>query len=567
MFDISIEKNVPATMRDGVVLRADIYRPQGAGPCPVLLLRGPYGKDSGALIGHFDVLDFVGKGIIVVFQDTRGRFSSDGEFEPWTFEARDGYDTVEWAARLPGADGSVGMFGGSYLGNTQWMAAMEQPPSLKAVMPMTTFSDPHDGLFSRGGALELGLSLPWSLTQGLDTVKRKHQGRLDTLGAAMSALISEIDDVTHKGYWELPAGSHPAFVRHDVRELGFEHAVADPGWDTACMVSGHYDSVQVPSLNVGGWFDMFCQGTLDNFVGMTTAQKPSNLIMGPWAHTSWGPQIGDTNFGIASSTELLGYRGRFADIQAQWFKDQLRTDAPTGDEGGLPPVLIFVMGTNVWREEQEWPLARTTFTPLYLRGGGTLSFEAPTDVEPADSYVYDSADPVPTVGGAAQLSGEFRAGQLNQAPVEARDDVLCYTTEVLKHDVEVTGRVTATICFQSDGAGTDWVVRMCDVDEAGTSRNVVDGVRRTSALPEGPMECDVDLWSTSHVFRAGHRIRVHVTSSSFPRWDRNPDDVAQGPSSPARISTKAVLHEPGRESRVVIPLIPGAPDDLLTPGT
>lgn len=557
MPEVNIEFDVPAKMRDGTVLRADVYRPGTDGPWPVLLSRLPYGKNQPATLSFVDPVSRAKRGFMVVVQDVRGRFASDGDWEPYTFEESDGYDTVGWAAALPGANGSVGMFGGSYFGNTQWMAALAKPPELKAIAPALTWSEPDDGLFARGGATELGITVPWSLVQGLDTVMRRHAA--DPAGGmqALGALLMELDNVATSAYWELPVGKHPAFVRHGIPELGFERSRREPEWTASCRVAGRHSELDLPTLNIGGWYDVYCQGTLDNFAAMREADSPATLIMGPWVHGSFAGQIGDVNFGIAASGDLVALRGSLTDLQSDWFERWMSADTEGDDalvKPELPPVLLFVMGTNEWREEQEWPLARAEDTDLFLRADGQLAHEPPGPDEGVDTFVYDPADPVMTVGGAHLLTSEFRPGPLDQATVEARSDVLVYSTDPLETDVEVTGRVRAVLHAVTDAPSTDWVVRLCDVDADGVSRNVVDGIVRVTS-PVG--EHGIDLWSTSYVFRAGHRMRVHVTSSNFPRWDRNlntgePND--RGTES--RPAQQTVGHSMAMPSRIILPIVP-----------
>lgn len=278
--------------------------------------------------------------------------------------------------------------------------------------------------------------------------------------------------------------------------------------------------------------------------------------MGPWTHTDHTGQVGDVNFGLAAGMDLIGFRGRFVDLQGAWFKQWLAPE--TNAAGlGLPPVLLFVMGTNEWREEQEWPPARAVDTDLFLRADGALAFDAPGAGESGDTYVYDPADPVPTTGGAhSMFSNEFPPGPLDQAPVEARSDVLVYTTEPLTEALEVTGRVRAFVHAATDAPSTDWVVRLCDVDPEGMSLNVVDGILRAQTTPGEFAEHAVDLWSTSYVFRAGHRLRVHVTSSSFPRWDRNlntGEPIDSG--TDFRPAHQEIAHDTARPSRLVLPVI------------
>jgi putative CocE/NonD family hydrolase len=545
--DVTIEYNVPATMRDGTVLRADVYRPTTRGPWPVLLTRHPYSKAAPSLWAKYEPVTLARNGFIVVMQDTRGRFESDGEWEPFTYEEQDGYDTVQWAAELPDSNGSVGMFGGSYLGNTQWMAALSKPPALKAIAPHVTWSDPDDGLFSRGGACELGLALPWALAQGMETQLRRYADDSAALGGALVALVQDLDAVATTGYWELPADRHPAIVRHGLQEMGYERSRRDPEWSATCRVADRHAEIDLPSLNFGGWYDCFSQGTLDNFIGMRAEGRPANLIMGPWPHSGLYSQVGDVNFGLNANGDLLGFRGRFPDIHVQWFRQWLAPDdADTvAPQAELPPVLLYVMGINEWREEQEWPLARAVDTQLFLRSDGRLSHNPPEADEGIDRYLHDPSDPVPTTGGAILMSSEYRMGPLDQVRVEARSDVLVYTSDPLDEDVEVTGRIRAVIHAATGAPTADWVVRLCDVDESGLSLNIVDGITRAVTSPGQFIEHTVDLWSTSHVFRAGHRMRVHVTSSCFPRWDRSLNRAEQ-----------QVAHEATRRSHLVLPIVP-----------
>ncbi|WP_045561701.1 CocE/NonD family hydrolase [Streptomyces sp. FxanaA7] len=560
MTEIRIEFDVPAEMRDGTVLRADVYRPGGSGPWPVLLSRLPYGKQMALAIAVLDPLAAARRGFMVVLQDTRGRFASEGEWEPWTHEENDGYDTVRWAAALPGANGSVGMIGASYFGNTQWMAALSKPPELKAIAPMVTWSDPDDGLWTRGGAIELGITAPWTLMMGADALMRRHGTDPAALVGGVGRLVEDFDGLADGGYGELPAGRFPAFVRHDLPELGYERSRREPEWARACRVEGRHDEVDLPTLQVGGWYDIFAQGTLDNFTAMRRAGRSATLIMGPWTHANQQHVIGDVNFGFGANSAFMGMRGPLHGLQLDWFQRTIGDGNGEEPEPDTGKVLLFVMGVNQWREETEWPLARAVDTDFHLRAEGGLTPEPPSAAERPEEFTYDPMNPVRTVGGALLLTDDFRPGPLDQTAVEAREDVLVFTTEPLAEDIEVTGRVKAVLFAATDGPSTDWVARLCDVDEHGVSRNVTDGVVRVrEATPGEPAEHVVDLWSTSIVFRAGHRIRVQITSSNFPRWDRNlntgePEESA----TEARVARQQVFHDPARPSRIVLPVVPRA---------
>ena len=557
MADVQIEFDVPVPMADGTVLRADVYRPAGSGPWPVLVQRTPYGKRSPVEMIKIDILTAVSRGYIVVQQDTRGRFASDGEWCPWEFERRDGRDTVAWAAALPGSTGEVGMFGGSYTGSTQWSAAIGGAPQLRAIAPQVTWCDPLDGLFQRGGALELGVNAAWTLMTGAAHLPRQHSG--EQLMSAFARLIADYDGLRDRTYWELPAGRLPAISRYGGPDIGTQRALEHPETAESSRVAGHHRDLKVPSFNVAGWYDIFLQGSLDNFTAMAANGVPSKLLVGPWTHESMAGlaqgRVGDVNFGLTASPALVAGSASLTELQLRWFDHWLQhRDTGILDE---PPVKIFVMGANVWRDEHEWPLSRAVDTAWYLRADGGLDRTAPEPEEGHDTYVYDPADPALTRGGTLVMSPEFPAGSFDQAATEQRPDVLIYTSEPLATDLEVTGRVRMTLFAATDAPSTDWVARLCDVDEQGVSRNVTDGILRIHAEPGAVGEHVIDMWSTSMVFRAGHRIRVHVTSSNFPRWDRN-TNTGEPPQNATtlRVAHQRIFHDGTRASRILLPLIP-----------
>lgn len=556
MTSATIEFDVAVPMRDGTTLSADVYRPGGNGPWPVLVQRTPYGKGSTmTLVAALDALRALRRGYIVVQQDTRGRFQSDGQWLPWAFERTDGYDTVEWAASIPGSDGKVGMFGGSYTGNTQWAAAVTRPPHLVAIAPQITWSAPEDGIFYRGGALELGLNVWWSLLQSLGQFPKVATSTED-LFARFGTAIHDFDNLAATTYWELPSGASPAIARTGLPDIGTQRGLTDVDSIDEARVEGRYGDVAVPSLNVAGWFDVFSQGTIDNYLGARAAGLNSRLIVGPWDH---GSAIGVTpghvagvNYGLRSIAP--GADGTMTGVQLDWFDHYLAGKPDDGHESGVD---IFVMGINQWRHEQEWPVERAVPTAFYFHSDGTLSTSEPSEDESLSEFDYDPSDPVPTTGGALVMAGSFPAGQLNQSVVEDREDVLVFTTAALTEAIEITGRVTASIFAATDGPSTDWVVRLCDVDEAGRSLNVVDGITRVHTESGRVDKTEIDLWSTSIVVAAGHRLRVQLTSSNFPRWDRNLNTGE--PSQTAtriRVAHQTVHHDSTRPSRIVLPVVP-----------
>jgi uncharacterized protein len=566
---VVIDLDVPVPMRDGVTLRANVYRP-AEGRWPVLLTRLPYGKDLALGGAALDPVQAVRSGYVVVIQDTRGRLMSEGEWRPFETEAEDGVDTIAWAADQPFSDGQVGMFGLSYFGFTQWAAALEQPPALKAMVPGITWCDPFNGFAFRGGALELGTSAHWGLSMGFDGLIKNPQLRADSraLGAAIFGLAREIDNLGPSGYASLPLREFTPLRRQAVLPAWFERIERpmDPSLFEPVTIIGKHDRVRAPTFNMGGWFDIFLADTISNFNAMRQLGRPTKLLIGPWTHTNNRLPVGELNFGFGSQLGFLNLQTDFNRLQLRWFDHWLK-----GIDTGLmaeAPIRLFVMGANVWRDEQEWPLARATNTPFYLHADAALTTELP-DAETPDTYTYDPRDPVPTHGGALLMAPEFASGPVDQRSIEARPDVLTYSTPPLEHDVEVTGPVTVELWACSSAPDTDFVARLVDVYPDGRAMCLTDGIvraryreGRTQSLlePRQPYRFSIDLWATSNVFRAGHRIRVQVTSSNFPRWDRNPNTGhPMGIDSDAdlRPARQTILHDREHPSHISLPLVAG----------
>lgn len=576
---VQIEFDVPATMRDGATLRANVYRPAGDGPWPVLLTRLPYGKDFPLGAAILDPVQAARRGYMVVVQDTRGRFASAGEWYPLLNEDLDGYDTVEWAAALPGASGRVGMYGASYFGFTQWAAARERPPHLTALFPYVSWADPRDGTSMRGGAMELGLQANWLLLQHLNPIFRRHAGASDprALGADLARFIAELDRLPEGGYAELPLRDFGPLARFDAAQP-FSDALTryrDAEYIARSGIAMAYDRVDLPVYHAGGWYDIFLGGTLRNYTSLAArGAAPQKLLIGPWTHSNSGQAVGDQDFGFRAGAALIDGQIDFMSLQLTWFDHWLK-DVPNNIEAG-PSIKLFVMGENVWRTEQEWPLRRAEPTPFYLHSGGgantlagdgALTVAQPGD-EPADGYTYDPRDPVPTLGGPLLMHASFRAGPCDQSPIERRRDMLVYTTPSLEQAVEVTGPVTVTLWAASTAPDTDFVARLVDVFPDGRAINLTDGILRARFregidAPEAPIEpgrayaYQIDLWATSNLFRAGHRIRLDVTSSNFPRWDRNPNTGAPlGEGAEMVPATQTILHDAAHPSHVLLPIVP-----------
>ncbi len=571
-----IEKDIAMKTRDGVTLRADVYRPDKPGLYPVLLSRLPYDKSGGRRMGDVDF--FVERGYAVIFQDTRGRFASEGdEYYPLIHEANDGYDAVEWAAGLPFSDGNVGTMGQSYLGATQYLLAPTRPPHLKCSFPVSASSDFHQSwIYHTGGAFELGWQIPYAIFMAHNTIARR---KLDLwpaldreLGTAVTPWTKPLSD---EAYRRLPLESWGKLLEPAARYMRDYICNPNNGPDYwRINLERRFEQVAVPMYHVSSWYDIFLHGTLSNFAGLRkhaiteAARKAQKLLIGPWAHlfpytspTSTG--TGEIDFGQASLINLH-------EVQLRWFDHFLKgIDTKIIDE---PPVRIFLMGENRWREENEWPLARTCYTPYYFHSGGranssngdgTMSASKPAD-EGADNFIYDPADPVPTRGGNTLI---IAMGVLDQRPVEARPDVLVYTTDAMTSALEVTGPLMVNLYAATSARDTDFTAKLVDVHPDGFVRNLADGILRaryresreepTLLKPGEVTRFVIDLWATSHVFLPGHRIRVEISSSNFPRFDRNLN-TGEDPATATRIEVarQTVFHDSRYPSHIVLPVIP-----------
>jgi putative CocE/NonD family hydrolase len=561
--DVVIERGVQARMRDGVILRADIYRPRAEGKFPVLLQRTPYNKDA----DDFG-LRGAAHGYVVIIQDVRGRYSSDGEWYPFKNESNDGYDTVEWAAALPYSNGKVGMFGGSYVGATQMLAAIAHPPHLAGICPDVTASNYHDGWTYQGGAFEQWFDESWTSGLAQDTLQRKIRHSSN----AMS------------GIWKLPLSSYPLFVpppseAESTASLApyFLDWLAHPNYDDywkRWSIEDHFAEINVPSLNIAAWYDIFLGGSLRNYVGLKAhaasdvARRGQRLFVVIGGHAGSGRKIGDVDFGDAANMDV-------GDLILPWYDYLFKNEQNEFATGR--PVKIFVMGANEFRSEEEWPLARAASTKYFLhsggkanslRGDGTLSTSAPRS-EPPDQYLYDPANPTPTVGGPLCCDSTHLApGPRDQRPVEARNDVLVYSTPPLPQDLEVTGPVTVELYSKSSAVDTDFTGKLVDIWPNGFAQNLTEGILRTrfrdsqerpELLNPGQIyKLKLDLWATSNVFRKGHILRLEVSSSNFPRFDRNMNsgvDVTLVPQlTPA---TNTIYHDEQHPSVLILPVVPG----------
>lgn len=541
-YSVKFEPDVPVMLKDGVTTYADIFRPDSPGKFPVLMQRTPYNKSlPGARTGSLDVIRAAMNGYAMVIQDVRGRHSSDGDFYTFVNETDDGYDSIEWAASQSWADGKVGMFGPSYVGATQWLAAKANPPSLTAIAPMVTASDYHEGWAWQGGAFELGFNLSWTfgplVTGNWQNIsKRLHfpPEQLDKLVAAKDNLTSEYFHLPGSNLPNLPKSTAPYYYDW------LNHPEYDEYWQRISIEDSHH-KISTPAINFGGWYDVFLGGTIRNFVGMSKngatedARRGQRLVIGPWIHGGSPISVsGQYNFGTNAASGAIDVMGRTLRYYDHWLKNK---DNGVSEE---PPVNIFVMGSNVWRYENEWPPERAKPTKYFLdskgkantlNGDGSLRLDK-IGQDPPDIYVYNPINPVPTLGGQLCCDPAFQAsGAYDQRPVETRDDVLVYTSPSMEMDTEVTGPVTVTLYASSSARDTDFTAKLLDVEPSGFARNLTDGIiRARHRYPREPAslinpgqiyEYTIDLWATSNLFKKGHSIRLEISSSNFPRFDRN----------------------------------------------
>jgi hypothetical protein len=563
-FEVTIERGVDAKMRDGVVLRADVYRPKADGKFPVLLQRTPYNKSNGVSFG----VRAAARGFVVIIQDVRGRYSSEGDWYTFKHESEDGYDSVEWAAALPYSDGKVGMFGGSYVGATQMLAAIAHPPHLAGICPVVTASNYHDGWTYQGGAFEQWFNESWTSGLAQDTFNR-------TITENTNALPN---------VGKLPLTSYPLFNVSDssagLYSTGalapyFLDWLAHPTYDDywkRWSIEEHYADINVPALTVAAWYDIFQGGSLRNYSGLRTrggeaARSGQRLLVVVGGHAGGGQKIGEVDFGPAAAqydeneVTLLWYEYLLKGAQNSFAKEK--------------PVKIFVMGKNEWREEDDWPLARAQTSKYFLHsegsanslhGSGSLSVAAPHS-EPADHYVYDPANPVPTIGGQLCCdSAHLPPGPRDQRQVEARQDVLIYSTPAFARDTEITGPVRLELFATSSAVDTDFTAKLVDVAPDGFAQNLTEGIIRARYRdsqekpvlmnPGQVYKLTIDLWSTSNVFLKGHVLRLEVSSSNFPRFDRNLNTgEAPGTGEHYVPATNTVYHDAERPSALVLPVV------------
>lgn len=553
-YPVEMRLDVKVPMRDGIQLSTDLYLPRAPGKFPAVLIRTPYSNNLEDLIKKGRQL--ANQGYACVLQDVRGRWDSEGEFYPFHNEAVDGFDTQEWIGRQPWANGKIGMSGASYPACVQWLSAPLRSRYLTCLVPRVMCNDYFDELFYPGGAFHLSLAITW----------------------AMRSYAPTAQDIGFHNWTEvfrtLPLEKMFEVVGHDVPfwKDWLEHSTDDEYW-AAIKVKDKFHEITVPALEMGGWFDLYSKDSFTNFNGLrqqggSKETRKSKLIVGPWPHIlSTCTRTGDVDFGANSMVDL-------DELELRWFDYYLK-----GIDNGIhdePPIRLFIMGINEWRHEHEWPLERTDWQKWHLHSGGhantaigdgTLSDDSPTNEAP-DRFVYDPEYPVHTMGGGNCCSPEVVPwGPYDQRPIEMRSDVLCYTTPPLEKDLEVTGPIQMILYASSDAPDTDWTAKLVDVSPTGYAMNLSDGIiraryreSRTNPTPIQPgkvYKYTISVGATGNVFRKGHRIRVEVSSSNFPHFDRNPNTGHPfGKDAELRQARQAVYHSQEYPSHIILPVIP-----------
>ncbi len=555
---ILIDHHRAVPMRDGVTLYVDIYRPSRQGRFPAIVVRTPYGVLRENVGVHDRLITLARMGYAVVNTDVRGRYESDGKWDPFRAEARDGHDVIEWAAKQPWSNGRVATQGGSYLGHVQWAALGEQPPSLVAAFPAVASTNLYANWITHGGAFRLAFNFGWGVVR---MPFRIMQPQLYFTGPDAAPELRY--DVLLR-HLPLETMDQRAF-QHPVQHWRdwLQHESYDEYWK-AISDEEDFDRVQVPVMTQGAWFDIFLGGTINGFVGARhhaanpRARSLSRMVIGPWGH---GPsrKFGELDFGPDADRALFDYELRWHDFHLKGVANGIDTE---------PPVQIFYMGVNRWRGEQDWPVPGTQYARWHLQPGGGLAPAAPTSADATTTFRYDPEDPVPTTGGNNCCGAPTIAGPVDQAPLDARKDIVRFSSDVLKEPVTIAGPVSMDLHATTDGRDTDWMVKLIDVHPDGKAYPMAEGILRArfrdgldkpSLLTPGPpYRYMIDMVGTALVFQPGHRIRVDITSSNFPQFDRNLNtgDLL-GKGMTPRVAQQTIHHSSARPSAIVLPVVKG----------
>jgi uncharacterized protein len=555
---VHLERGVRFRTSDGVDLVSDHYHPAESGPHPTLLMRQPYGRDIASTVVYAHPVWFARHGYNVVIQDVRGRGDSQGEFYPFRNEARDGAETIPWLCTRPESNGRVGMYGFSYQGSTQLLAAAQQPEGLACIAPGMTACDLYHGWFYHQGALRLNSSLAWGLQMmKADARRLRLPEASDRLAQAWANLAAQTSMIPFRMHPALHGEGLPSYVLD-----WFDHAEPGDYW-SSLDVSRLLERISVPALHVSGWYDTYLKGSIDGFLALSKhaasdlARRRQYLIAGPWIHIPWGDRAGATDFGADA---LLNTDA----ILLRWFNHWLKDSGEFADE---PRIRHFVLGENCWRQTDAWPAEANH--AFYLRsagransrkGDGRLSVKPPTSDEPCDIFIYDPDVPVQAPGGPAAASGQF-----DQATLELGNNILVYSGEPLAQPLRILGSPRIVLYCITSSAYADFTAKLVRVRQDGVSEFICIGIARSSWLFAGKgyaagkvYPWGFDLEPTSCCFAVGDRIRLEVASSAFPLYDRNPGSgvpSCRATSWDWQRSTQVVYHDAQYPSALLLPVI------------
>lgn len=550
---VRITRDIDVPMRDGCGLKTDVYVP-GDGRHPVLLLRIPYNKELAQSYVYGHPIWYARQGFAVVVQDTRGRYLSEGEFYPLRHEADDAFDAVTWVRSQDFAiPDKVGLYGFSYPGKSQMLLAARYPGAITAMAPGFCGNGMYDTTHTNR-AFNLAMVVSWSIQLAADEARfRGNEEQFRSLTSALGCI--------HKLYSTLPL-EELLPLRESGRSAFFFDMLQHPErgdqyWQPMEVGESGFSQIVTPALHFGGWYDSFINETLTNFERLSH-RSDQFLVVGPWYHIPWSPQVGQLDFGP-------GARNFIDEAQLQWFTYWLNGETTKSKPIEMPRVRLFVMGRNQWREEEQFPLTRAETRKFYLRsqgkansssGDGTLSTEPPED-EDEDIFVYNPLDPVPSLGGNSCCFEDLSPmGAYDQRPVEVRNDVLVYSTEPLDVGLEVTGRVSVELYVDFTAPTTDFTAKLVDVFPDGRAINLCQSVMRVEkSRDKSPQLITFGIGATSNFFDRAHRIRLEVSSSNFPMYERNLNTIKPSGPLSAQLSTQRVFHRSSNPSLLLLPVI------------
>ncbi len=553
-YDVRFEFGIKQEMRDGTKLSSDIYRPDAKGKFPAIITRSPYMTVEGFQKRFSEEAKFFARqGYVFVIQDCRGKNDSEGIFHPFFDDPTDGFDALSWCAKQEWSNGELGTIGASYQAWNQWATATLNPPNLRAMVSIVALPDPVLNVPFQNGALVLWMAEWMAMVDGK---KNTDPSIYDSMKLYNHLPLRTMDE---------------AFGRKEssIWQNWINHPAADDYWK-ASFYQDEFSQIDVPALHVSGWYDDDVIGTHINYTGMRKSGKSEHarinqkLIIGPWQHhVNATRQLGTIDFGQSSLIDLRK-------VELEWFDYWLK-----GKETGImkqPKVDIFTMGKNIWRRTDSWPLEKTEYVKYFIHsngkantsaGDGKLSTAKPNIEEPYDSYTYDPADPSPNIYDTSTMAAE---GPYDQRPIERRNDILVYSTSALDDDLDITGPVSVKLFASTSARDTDFWVQLVDVFPNGYSMHLTEGIIRAryrNSLekqellePEKIYEFDIDLWVTSNVFQRGHRVRVDISSSSFPKYDRNPNTGNQfGTDTTLKVADQRIYHNEKHPSHILLPII------------